>query len=69
MRYAADRRELERRDKRQSRDVTFNRELKERLEAKAAAEGRSVQSLIREAVALYLVSGETNNDHSSTSSK
>ncbi|HBE9079145.1 ribbon-helix-helix protein, CopG family [Serratia fonticola] len=69
MRYVADRREAERRDKRQSRDVTFNKELKARLEAKAEAEGRSVQSLIREAVALYLVSGETSNDHSTTSSK
>ncbi|MGP1190521.1 ribbon-helix-helix protein, CopG family [Serratia sp. CY54781] len=50
-----------------SREVTFNHDIRTRLEAKAEAEGRSVQSLIREAVAFYLVSGETSNDHSSTS--
>lgn len=69
MKEITDRRSLRRSDTRQSREVTFNKDLKDRLEAKADAEGRSVQSLIREAVALYLESGESNNDHSSTISK
>ena len=69
MKEITDRRSLRRTDTRQSREVTFNKDLKDRLEAKADAEGRSVQSLIREAVALYLESGESNNDHSSTSIK
>ncbi|HFJ4330074.1 ribbon-helix-helix protein, CopG family [Serratia liquefaciens] len=69
MKEITDRRSLRRTDTRQSREVTFNKDLKDRLEAKADAAGRSVQSLIREAVALYLESGESNNDHSSTSIK
>jgi predicted DNA-binding protein len=69
MKEITDRRSLRRTDTRQSREVTFNKDLKDRLEAKADAEGRSVQSLIREAVALYLESGESNNDHSSTNNK
>ncbi|CAI2497431.1 MULTISPECIES: hypothetical protein [Serratia] len=52
-------------DKRQSFEITFNKELKARLLAKAEAEGRSVQSIIREIVISQLVSGETSNDRSS----
>lgn len=69
MKEITDRRTIRRMEKWHSREVTFNHDIRTRLEAKAEAEGRSVQSLIREAVALYLVSGETSNDHSSTSSK
>ncbi|EPZ0269338.1 MULTISPECIES: ribbon-helix-helix protein, CopG family [Serratia] len=52
-------------DKRQCFEITLNKELKTLLLEKSEKEGRSTQSIIREALASYLVSGETSNDRSS----
>jgi hypothetical protein len=58
------------RSQRLSFDVSFHKDINEWLYSKAEAEGRSVQFIIREAVASYRAnSGETKHDHSSTGSK